>query len=302
MTEMSREDVLDQLEKLFKRVENGSDYVWRLSDNGVLSYGECKALGTVIQWLQDFPEWIYSNGGIGSTWLYGEIDEIEKALGFRLFFWQKYYMVYQFFRCYGETTAKNLTELITYRDKKPLDFRKMSSNRKERHAQYDLLRLKKKLDDAGIRTREVLLPEGKDINKLGPFDHYCNILHTEYNQIKEESPKPPAEDPATKFIRECYDAVITDQGKMNLIILEELKKRGVHVTEENAVAWSKRITIVDAGGFGKEYHNFYVYLNKEWEFTIKRTCNASPDCSEYSQTYAYAYEVSDELPPEGITL
>ena len=106
----------------------------------------------------------------------------------------------------------------------------------------------------------------------------------------------------TKFIRECYDAVMTDQGKMNLIILEELKKRGIHITEENAVAWSKRITIVDAGGFGKEYHNFYVYLNKEWEFTIKRTCNASTDCSGYLQTCTYAYEVSDELPPEGTTL
>lgn len=285
MTEMSREYVLDQLEKLFKRVENGSDYVWRLSDNGAVSYGEFKALETVIRWLRDFPEWIYDNSGIGSTWLYGEIDEIEKALGFRLFFWEKYYMVHQYFRCYGETTAKNLTELITYRDKKPLDFRKSPITRKELHARYDLLRLKKKLDDAGIQTRKVLLPEG-----------------TEYNQIKEESPKPPTEDPATKFIRECYDAVITDQGKRNQIILEELKKRGIHVTEENAVAWSKRITIVDAGGFGKEYHNFYVYLNKEWEFTIKRTCNASPDCSGYLQTCTYAYEVSDELPPEGITL
>ena len=302
MTEMSREDVLDQLEKLFKRVENGSDYIWRLSYNGVLSYGESKALETVIRWLRDFPEWIYSNGGIEDTWLYGEIDEIEKALGFRLFLWQKYYMAYQYFRYYGETTAKNLTELITYRDKKPLDFRKSPITRKELHARHDLLRLKKKLDDARIQTRKVLLPEGKDINKLGPFDHYFNILHTEHNQIKEESPKPPAEDPATKFIRECYDAVITDQGKRNQIILEELKKRGIHVTEENAVAWSKRITIVDAGGFGKEYHNFYVYLNKEWEFTIKRTCNANPDCSGYLQTYTYTYEVTDELPPEGTTL
>ena len=302
MTEMSREDVLDQLEKLFKRVENGSDYIWRLSYNGVLSYGESKALETVIRWLRDFPEWIYSNGGIEDTWLYGEIDEIEKALGFRLFLWQKYYMVYQYFRYYGETTAKNLTELITYRDKKPLDFRKRPITRKELHARHDLLRLKKKLDDAGIQTRKVLLPERKDISKLDPFDHYFNILHTEHNQIKEESPKPPAEDPATKFIRECRDAVITDQGKMNLIILEELKKRGIHVTKENAVAWSKRITIVDAGGFGKEYHNFYVYLNKEWEFTIKRTCNASPDCSEYLQTCSYAYEVNDEQPSEGTTL
>lgn len=285
---MKREDVLEMLDRIVTRAEMCSDYIWRLPNHGVLTYGEYKALETVIQWLREFPEWIYTNNAIKSTWLYGEIDDIEKALGFRLFFWQKYYMVYQYFRCYGETTAKNLTELITYRNEKPLDFRKKTSNRKERHAQYDLLRLKKKLDDAGIQTREVLLPEGKDINKLGPFDHYFHILHTEYNHIKEESPKD--------------NVNMADQGKINLIILEELKKRGIHVTEENTVAWSKRITIVDAGGFGKEYHNFYIYLNKEWQFTIKRTCNASPDCSGYLQTYTYAYEVSDELPPGGITL
>lgn len=277
--------------------------------------------------MRDFPEWIYANDTIKNTWLYGEIDKIEKALGFRLFHWQKYYMAYQSFRCYGATTAKNLTELITYRDKEPLDFRKKSSNHKERCERYDLLRLKKKLDDAGIQTRKVLLPgepvssdnktkeESVKVEPVSsdnktkeesintePFNYFFAICHDIYNQIKEESPKTPAEDPATKFIRECYDAVATDRGKMNLIILEELKKRGIHVTEGNAVAWSKRITIVDAGGFGKAYHNFYVYLNKEWEFTIKRTCNASPDCSGYLQTCTYAYEVSDELPPEGITL
>lgn len=205
---MKREGVLEMLERIFTRVEMCSDYIWRLPDHGVLTYGEYKALETVIQWLREFPE------------------------------------------------------------------EPVSSDNKSKEER--------------INTE--------------PFNYFFAICHDIYNQIKEESPKPPAEDPATKFIRECYDAVITDQGKMNLIILEELKKRGIHVTEENAVAWSKRITIVDAGGFGKEYHNFYVYLNREWEFTIKRTCNASPDCSGYLQTYTYAYEVSDELPPEGTTL
>lgn len=311
MTDMARKDVLDQLEKIFTRIEMDYDYIWRLPDHGVLSYGEYKALETVIQWLREFPEWIYANDTIKNTWLCGEIDKIENALGFRLFYWQKYYMVHQRFRYYGATTAKNLTELITYRDKEPLDFRKKSSTHKECCERHDLLRLKKKLDDAGIQTRKVLLPgepvssdnKSKEENiNVEPFNYFFAICHDIYKQIKEELPKPPVEDPATKFIRECRDAVVTDQGKMNLIILEELKKRGIHVTEENAVAWSKRIKIVDAGGFGKEYHNFYVYLNKEWEFTIKRTCDANLHCSGYVQKITYAYEVSDELPPEGITL
>lgn len=197
---MKREEVLEMLDRIITRAEMCGDSIWRLPYRGVLTYGEYKALETVIRWLRE----------------------------------------------------------------------------------------------------DVKSP--KDNVTMGRFNYFFAICHDIYNQIKEESPKPPAEDPATKFIRECYDAVITDQGKMNLIILEELKKRGIHVTEENAAAWSKRITIVDAGGFGKAYHNFYVYLNKEWEFTIKRTCNASPDCSGYLQTCTYTYEVSDELPPEGITL
>lgn len=197
---MKKEDVLEMLDRIVTRAEMCSDYIWRLPDHGVLTYGEYKALETAIQWLRE----------------------------------------------------------------------------------------------------DVKSP--KDNVTMDRFNYFFAICYDIYNQIKEESPKPPAEDPATKFIRECRDAVITDQGKMNLIILEELKKRGIHVTEENAVAWSKRITIVDTGGFGKKYHNFYVYLNKEWEFTIKRTCDASPDCSGYFQTCTYAYEVSDELPPEGIIL
>ena len=201
---MKREDVLEMLERIVTRAEMCSDYIWRLPNHGVLTYGEYKALETVIQWLKEDT------------------------------------------KSFGDET-------------------KAYSNAK-------------------------------------PFNYFFAICHDIYKQIKEELPKPPVEDPATKFIRECYDAVVTDQGKINLIILEELKKRGIHVTEANAVAWSKRITIVDAGGFGKEYHNFYVYLNKEWEFTIKRTGDAILDGSENLQKITFAYEVSDELPPEDITL
>lgn len=183
---MKKEDVLEMLDRIVTRAEMCSDYIWRLPNHGVLTYGEYKALETVIQWLRDFPEWIYANDTIKNTWLYGEIDKIEKALGFRLFHWQKYYMAYQSFRCYGATTAKNLTELITYRDKEPLDFRKKSSTHKECCERHDLLRLKKKLDDAGIQTRKVLLPgepvssdnktKEESIN-TEPFNYFFAIWH-----------------------------------------------------------------------------------------------------------------------------
>lgn len=62
------------LDRIVTRAEMCSDYIWRLPNHGVLTYGEYKALETVIQWLRDFPEWIYANDTIKDTWLYGEID------------------------------------------------------------------------------------------------------------------------------------------------------------------------------------------------------------------------------------
>lgn len=35
-----------------------------------------------------------------------KIEDVEKALGFKLFIWQKTYIEYGVFRQYGETTAK----------------------------------------------------------------------------------------------------------------------------------------------------------------------------------------------------
>ena len=37
-----------------------------------------------------------------------KIEDVEKALGFKLFIWQKTYIEYGVFRQYGETTAKIL--------------------------------------------------------------------------------------------------------------------------------------------------------------------------------------------------
>lgn len=42
-----------------------------------------------------------------------KIEDVEKALGFKLFIWQKTYIEYGVFRQYGETTAKILRLLIT---------------------------------------------------------------------------------------------------------------------------------------------------------------------------------------------
>lgn len=81
--------------------------------------------------------------------------EVENALGFKLFFWQKTYIQRGVFRCYGETTARILRELSQV-DKEPLNLiRYRARNMRERFYYDELLEMKKTLDEAGVPTREV---------------------------------------------------------------------------------------------------------------------------------------------------
>lgn len=82
------------------------------------------------------------------------IEPIEKALGFKLFYWQKTYLLTMDFRCYGETTAKALKVLLDT-DKAPLKCKRPVSQR-EKFFISELREIKSKLDDAGIPTREVI--------------------------------------------------------------------------------------------------------------------------------------------------
>ena len=78
----------------------------------------------------------------------------EKALGSKLFFWQKTYIETGYFRQYGETTAKILKQLSQY-TAPPLDFTKRPASRMEEFYRIELKEIKAKLDAAGIPTRKV---------------------------------------------------------------------------------------------------------------------------------------------------
>lgn len=85
---------------------------------------------------------------------------IEKALGFKLFTWQKTFIERGVFRCYGKTTAEILQSLLD-KDAEPLDFSKPPRNRQE-HIFRDTFRyIWVKLKVAGIPMREVFW-HGKD--------------------------------------------------------------------------------------------------------------------------------------------
>ena len=81
-------------------------------------------------------------------------DDIEKALGFRLFTWQKTYISMGEFRCFGKTTAECLKELLET-EKEPLDYSKPWKNPREYIHSEEMKRIKEKLDAAGIQTRIV---------------------------------------------------------------------------------------------------------------------------------------------------
>lgn len=84
------------------------------------------------------------------------ISKVEQVLGFKLYFWQKTYIANGKFRRYGETTAKILKELLDT-DEEPIDYRRPPIGLQERIYRDELIATKKKLDIAGIKTRDVLL-------------------------------------------------------------------------------------------------------------------------------------------------
>lgn len=80
---------------------------------------ECVPIGLLVwdlsksyyknKWHNDkhIPEWCYRPIP-DIAYETEKIKPIEKALGFRLFVWQKMYLISDEFRCYGESTAKAL--------------------------------------------------------------------------------------------------------------------------------------------------------------------------------------------------
>jgi len=97
-----------------------------------------------------------------STWIYENIyleheelfRKIEEALGFKLFLWQKYFILTGRFRRYGKTTAEILRELLNV-DGVPIDYRCRPRDMKEKIYREETKKIQKKLKEAGIKTRIV---------------------------------------------------------------------------------------------------------------------------------------------------
>lgn len=83
-----------------------------------------------------------------------QFEAIEAALGFKLFAWQKAYIVSGNFRQYGATTAEILRELMQV-DASPLDYTRLPRTQQEHNYRRFLREIKQQLDSAGVQTREV---------------------------------------------------------------------------------------------------------------------------------------------------
>ena len=88
----------------------------------------------------EFPEWIYS--------------PVNDALGFKLFIWQKTYIMGLGYRCSGQTTADVLRNLVGERTSESI-YLERPKNRMEDFYQKELIEIKRKLDDKGIISRDI---------------------------------------------------------------------------------------------------------------------------------------------------
>lgn len=98
------------------------------------------------------PAWIYEAAFFPNE--EEMFKKIEKALGFRLFTWQKIWIIYGVERRTGRTTAECLRALLMQRPK-PIDFTHAPRSAKEKIDRDILLELKGKLDEAGIITNPI---------------------------------------------------------------------------------------------------------------------------------------------------
>lgn len=102
----------------------------------------------------DLENWIYRP-------IYPEEEffkRVEAALGFRLFNWQKTFILTGKFRQYGATTAEILRELLNTKAE-PLDYTKIPTNDRARFFRDELRKIQGELQRAGIETRVVFWSE-----------------------------------------------------------------------------------------------------------------------------------------------
>lgn len=107
---------------------------------------------------QDKYQWIFAC--VGDPKWDNLFEEVEKALGFKLFYWQKTYIMGSEIRRFGGTTANILRSLLDV-EGDPLDYTRPASGKRDKFYRDTLLDIKEKLNKAVIKTREVWRSKAK---------------------------------------------------------------------------------------------------------------------------------------------
>nr|UVY57299.1 MAG: hypothetical protein [Bacteriophage sp.] len=91
-----------------------------------------------------------------------KLEAVEKALGLKLFIWQKTFIERGVFRQYGETTARILKDLLDTKAQ-PLDYAEPCGSVRENFYRMETRNIKEKLDNAGIATRAVFFTKEEKV-------------------------------------------------------------------------------------------------------------------------------------------
>lgn len=136
------------------------------------------------------PEWTYYTPYERDSWV--DFEAVEKALGFRLFGYQKSYILGQGFRQMGRTTAEILRMLFD-KDQydNPIDFSKPARNHQKLIFRQQFRDIWEKLHDAGIEMRPVFWRR-EDKNK---FDKESMNKLDLYKYAREAFEKYEADNP-----------------------------------------------------------------------------------------------------------
>ena len=119
---------------------------------------EYRTLGTIeeLKELKKKSEWIHCD--ISSSLYEKEIfDKIEKALGFKLFVWQKTYITTGIYRRSGKTVAECLRQLLT--TTQPIDYTTRPKSKVEAFHRETMVEMKQKLEKVGLHTTPIFFNE-----------------------------------------------------------------------------------------------------------------------------------------------
>ena len=137
------------------------------------------------------PECLYHSPFERASWV--DFDAVEKALGFKLFGYQKSYILGQGFRQMGRTTAEILRMLFDKNQyDNPIDFSNPPRNNHKAIFRQQFCDIWEKLRDAGIPMRPVFWSvEDKkkyEIESMNKFDPYTcsDCSQCRYDGVYEE--------------------------------------------------------------------------------------------------------------------